>query len=688
MRIPVPSRLRTFLFLASCSAIAAATAAAAPAIFVNQVAYDARGPKIALIQSDAQLTGAVTATLIDAASSAVQATDTLGKEETNNDWAPGKYFYRADFSAFSKTGSYKVRAAIGGTTVTSEAFAIDENALAKLTVPSIVNFYYKQRATSPEELAADAGVLLNDNSKRVDMRGGWCDASGDVSKYFSHLAYSNFIGPQQTPMVAWELADAAEKIGPFLTANASLTGMQDEALWGADYLYRALSPQDYFHMIVFSFFSKNAGDRRVVGLLADSKTNNRWQASYRSGGGMAIAALARISAWKKNGVAFTSANYLDGAKRAFAHLQINNLKYDDDGKENVIDDVGALMAATELWIVTDEAQYRDEARKRMNNLSGRVTPAGYFRANDANRPFWHAADAGLPVVALVRYLDKETDGASRTKALAAIKANLDYQLAVTNKPGNPFGYARQTFLSGGAVKDGFFIPQDNETGWWWQGENSRLGSLASAAILGGRLVYPAANGWGVKEELAVYAEQQISWILGANPYSVSFMNGFGKNNPPNITALFGHGTNKGGISNGITGKKGSADGSGIDYKTTDNGNEWRWIEQWIPHAGWFLTAASAMVQQSPSTALAPRGAGPMGMAPARLTLSGRRLTVAVDAPLAEDAAVLLYSVSGKRAGTWTMAKGMTAADFDLPALEHGVYTVKVGNLKASPVFAE
>ena len=137
--------------------------------------------------------------------------------------------------------------------------------------------------------------------------------------------------------------------------------MQAEALWGADYLYRAMAPEGYFHMVVFSFFSKNPNDRRIVGLLADSKTNNRWQASFRSGGGMAIAALARISRWKKNGTYFTAQNYLDAAKKAYAHLLVNNTAYDDDGKENIIDDYCALMASTELWIATDSALYRDRS---------------------------------------------------------------------------------------------------------------------------------------------------------------------------------------------------------------------------------------------------------------------------------------------------------------------------------------
>ena len=39
------------------------------------------------------------------------------------------------------------------------------------------------------------------------------------------------------------------------------------------------------------------------------------------------------------------------------------------------------------------------------------------------------------------------------------------------------------------------------------------------------------------------------------------------------------------------------DGSGIDFRTSDDGNEWRWTEQWIPHAAWFLQALTAMSSQ-------------------------------------------------------------------------------------------
>ncbi|MDB5000137.1 MAG: hypothetical protein JWR76_1214 [Mucilaginibacter sp.] len=569
------------------------TVFAEPVIYVNQIAFDSNSPKTAVVQFDAKQTGKLTFSITDAATNKPAFKGVLTNPQVIAEWFPDKTYYKADFSTLNKPGKYKLTITSGGKTYNSYAFEIGEHAIARQTIASIIHYYNKQRANTPQELGADAKMQLFGSTQTVDMRGGWCDASGDVSKYFSHLAYANYVSPQQTPLVTWSMVGASEAIPQLLTKWNIKDSLDNEALYGADYMMRALSKDDYFYMIVFSYFNKDPNARRVVGLLANSVTTNDYQCAFREGGGMAIAALARISRWKKNG-AFTSEQYLDGAERAFAHLLKNNTKYDDDGKENIIDDYCALMAATELWITTDDSKYRDEARKRARNLSGRMSTAGYFYANDAGRPYWHASDAGLPVVALSRYLDKEKDAAYRTSALKTIKQALDYNLAVTNKVSNPFGYARQSFMFKGKIKDGFFIPHENETGWWWQGENARLGSLATAAVVGGRLVYPAKSNWGIKAPLAVFANNQLSWIMGSNPYNRCFVYGFGNNNVPYMHSSFGHGSEKGGISNGITGKDGMADGSGIDFKTEAGGNEWRWTEQWIPHAAWFLQAVAVM----------------------------------------------------------------------------------------------
>ncbi|HEX9511494.1 MAG TPA: glycoside hydrolase family 9 protein [Puia sp.] len=578
-----------------------------PVVFINQVGFDSRGPKVAVLQSNASFEKNLFMLTNTQSGDTVYA-GVIRHPQKIEEWAPGKIFYQLDFSSFTQPGKYKLRVRSKGQEYSSAEFQIGESEPAHQMISAIIHYYNKQRANTPGELAADEKLRLFGSDQTVDLRGGWCDASGDVSKYFSHLAYANFVSPQQIPLVTWSMASADESISGLLDKWGLRDSLENEALWGADYMMRALSKEGYFYMIVFSYFNKNPDARRVVGLHANSVTTAEYQCAFREGGGMAIAALARISQWKKQG-AYTSRQYLDAARRAYAHLVINNTRYDDDGKENIIDDYCALMAATELWIATDSAFYRDQARKRAASLADRMTADGYFRAGDTRRPFWHASDAGLPVVALARYLKKEKEGALRERMLGVIKKALDYNLRVTGGVSNPFGYARQTFLYKDSVKDGFFIPHENETGWWWQGENARLASLATAALVGGRLVYPAKDatgggaaggpstaggGWGVKDPLARFASQQLSWILGCNPYSMCFMYQFGKNNVPYMHSNFGHGSERGGISNGITGKDGRGDGSGIDFKTEAEGNEWRWTEQWIPHAAWFLQALTAI----------------------------------------------------------------------------------------------
>jgi len=564
-------------------------------IYFNQAIVPPAAPKTAVVGTDQLLPANTTFSLVDVATNVTAFTGQLASSESVKEWNLDTRYYQADFSAFRQPGTYRIRINASGISATSDQFSIGGEDWSRPMVSAILHYYNKQRANTPAELAADSHLLLFGSNQRVDLHGGWCDASGDVSKYFSHLAYANFMSPQQTPLVTWSLIKAGDVLKKPLEKWGLTDSLRSEAVWGADYIMRNLSPQGYFYMTIFSYFNKDPEARRVVGLHANSVTTDEYQCAFREGGGMAIAALARISRWKVNGD-YTAAQYLDAARRAYAYLVVNNTKYDDDGKENIIDDYCALLAATELWIATDSSYYGDQARLRAGNLAARLTPAGYFRADDDRRPFWHASDAGLPVVALIRYLDKEKDPSRRSQTLAVIRQALQYNLRVTGEVGNPFGYARQTFLYKDSVKDGFFIPHDNETGWWWQGENARLGSLATAALEGRRLLtaQPHDAGNPHTDSLSIYAARQFSWILGCNPYSMCFMYGFGAHNVPYMHSNFGHGSETGGISNGITGMEGNGDGSGIDFRTADQGNEWRWTEQWIPHAAWFLQALTAM----------------------------------------------------------------------------------------------
>lgn len=215
----------------------------------------------------------------------------------------------------------------------------------------------------------------------------------------------------------------------------------------------------------------------------------------------------------------------------------------------------------------------------------------YWRADDGARPYFHPVDAGLPLVSLLNYLEI-ADEAAQKKVLDAVKRSLTFEIAVTEEVANPFGYSRQLVQSkNGSRRTSFFFPHDTETAPWWQGENARLGSMA-AARLASRYFAQDKNFSG---RLRVFARDQLNWILGLNPFDSCMLHGKGRNNPAYMFFDSYEYTNApGGICNGIT--AGYTDEEDIDFNLhfaqTGKDDDWRWAEQWLPHAAWFLFAVS------------------------------------------------------------------------------------------------
>jgi len=558
--------------------------AAAPLFHVNHLGFDTMGPKHVVVEGAAGLGRyyivGTDRTAVWCGSLSAIAFGT---------WGSSNSFYAVDFTELTRPGSYRLQ--IGS--ALSDPFDIGDSHLFATTFANVLGYFKSSRADDPDVWAADASVPFFGGSARANVQGGWYDASGDISKYLSHLSYANFMNPQQIPLVAWALAWVYDQGGSALSASGAAAALQAEALWGADYLLRVLDPAGYFYINVFDGWSGDVGARTICAFVGQygSETAD-WQSALREGGGMSIAALARAARWKADG-AFTSAQYLAGAKAAFDYLNTNGVKYCDDGKENVIDDYTGLLAASELFATTQDASYLQAARARATSLVGRLGPDGYFIADGASRPFWHASDAGLPTVALARYVQVETDASKRALASQAISTHLNYLLGVTSAVANPFGYARQHVAAGTAS---FFIPHDNESGYWWQGENARLASLAAAALMGAKVLGTTGTQY---LDLLRFAGNQIDWILGNNPYDICFLNGSGKNNPPPYCASKPQGgTLVGGISNGITGA--NPDGSGIQWNGVTPystcGSDWRSVEQWLPHSAWFIVATAALAQ--------------------------------------------------------------------------------------------
>jgi hypothetical protein len=560
---------------------AANAGASAPAIHINHLGFDALGAKQAVVEGAAGLTRFH---VVGSDGVASWCGDLTGV--TFSDWGSSKTYYVVDFTELTRSGKYRLQ--VGS--FTSGYFEIADRFLFATTFPGVLGYFNASRADDADVWAADASVPFVGSSNKADVRGGWYDASGDISKYLTHLSYANFMNPQQIPLVAWALAWVYDRDGAVLSGTAA--AVQAEALWGADYLLRVLDPAGYFYTNVFDHWSGDVNQRQICAIVGESGAATAdYQSALREGGGMSIAALARIARWKADG-SFTSAQYLAGAQKAFDYLNTNGIQYDDDGKENVIDDYAGLMAASELFATTQSATYLQAARARATSLVSRLSSDGYFIADGASRPFWHASDAGLPVVALARYVQVETDAKSSAAAIQAIQKHLNYLLQVTGAVANPFGLARQHTTASAAT---FFIPHVNETDYWWQGENARLASLAAAALLGAQAIGTSGSQY---LDLLRFAGNQLDWVLGKNPYDISFMHGFGRNNPPDYCASKAQvGTLTGGISNGITGS--NSDGTGIQWRVGANGgcgDDWRWVEQWLPHSAWFAVAIGALAE--------------------------------------------------------------------------------------------
>jgi hypothetical protein len=144
----------------------------------------------------------------------------------------------------------------------------------------------------------------------------------------------------------------------------------------------------------------------------------------------------------------------------------------------------------------------------------------------------------------------------------------------------------------GQVRTAFFFPHDTEAAPWWQGENARLASLASAA----RLAAPHfSDDPSFQAALQSYADDQLHWILGRNPFDSSMLMGSGHGNAPYMFfRSYKYTSAPGAIINGITASDNDEDGIAFNegFASTGKDEDWRWTEEWLPHAAWYLYAVS------------------------------------------------------------------------------------------------
>lgn len=611
-------RLLTATFALSClvwgssaSAQPAATAQAEPSqpprVLVDQVGYDTAAPKQAIVQGsgDDRFT-AFRIVDVQTGKAVLQGTPRpAGQVDHWNHW----HYWTIDFSSLKTPGRYRVD--VGGTTeVFSFPFRVADDVLERYTLSNVI-YYFKGQRVSGDFDRADAH-LKNPNPAGpayVDLHGGWLAATGD---YGVHLAEGDH---QEVSLVAWSLIATLRNLEAAHNQNFSQyqRRLVDEATYGADFLVRAHVPGgSFYESIGAPGKAKLAKDRLInptnyrqvikttpgsAGSAEEGKAEwpRDYEASFRSGGGMAIAALAAASTLPEHGQS-SSQLYLKTAEDAFRFLQRHNRELLSDGQANIVDDYCALLAATELYRASHDDAFRKAADAWADRLMSRLATHGdhrdYWRAGTGNDSFFNATDDGMPVVALAEYAAIATP-ARKQKVRAVIRRSMEFQLRIAGDTNNPFGYARELVrLKNGEMAVKFFFPH-GAAGTWWQGEDARLASLAAAA----RVAAPMfADDAAFQSKLQDYAWNQLHWILGRNPYDTSMLIGSGHRN---IQYMFfdswEYTSAPGAIINGITaGLNAEDDGIAFDlgYAETGKDDDWRWGEQWLPHDAWYMYAIS------------------------------------------------------------------------------------------------
>lgn len=580
-------------------------------ILINHIGYARCGTKHAVVMgSDGEK--AEDFRIVDSASGTAVYSGAATETGCVSNWK-GMRFWTIEFDGLQNEGIFYIECDTSSGKLRSYEFTVEKNPLGEQKLSDVIFYFKAQRCTGDFDRADRHLPFAGERKGRHDLHGGWYDASGDYGKHLSHLSHATYFNPQQGSFTAWVLF----KVFEILEASGNTHYIHferrilDEAMYGADYMYRMKAPSGTFFRSVQrqGKFTK-AEDRQIELQLKHSSsqfgaaataaeetiTDESYETGFRQGAGFAIAALAAASRYSYPGD-YTREQYLQAAKDAYAYLEENNSRYLNDGRDNIIDEYCSLAALTELYKASREPEYLEKADEKAASLMERLTSDGlwknYWRADDEGRPFFHPSDAGLPVVALLNYLEIEKDGDIRAKVLDAVQKAMEFELWVTGEVNNPFGAARQLVQRrDGGRRTAFFMPHDTEASPWWQGENARLASLAAAARLSASCL---AENKGLAAKLSAYADRQIDWILGLNPFDSCMLQGSGRNNPQyHFLNGFDYANCPGGICNGITG--GLTDEEDIVLFAASRpgvvDDNWRWAEQWLPHAAWYIYAVA------------------------------------------------------------------------------------------------
>lgn len=572
-------------------------------ILINHMGYRVGHSKTFIVQ-DSDIKNWESFIIVDQTTNKIIFQDKLIKYGQVAKWHTGSY-WSGNFTGVDKSSKYKIIIMNSlNERQESELFEIDKGQI-NLRLISALTYYFKGQRDSGEWASVDKNASFSgERSGNHNVYGGWFDATGDLGIHMSHQTFTSYFNPQQLPFSVYSFFKSYEQLeGKSPNYTMVKRHILDEGTFGADTLVRRYVPERSFIKSVNrqSAYSLVDSTRKIGFELHNSSwqfgeastfrtediTDLNYETSFRSGGGIAIAALAIAARHPYPGSQYSTDDYLQVAKLVYSYLKKENNTINNDGRTNLLDEYCALYASIELYKTTGEYGYLLEANKWGDCVAKRIKSFGdykYFTV-DKNIPFFHPSDEGMPFISLCMLYKVTDDDKLKSKIRSGLLSAYDGLMYITKNKSNPFLYPKLTVGHEGKYREQFFFPHQSAASPWWQGENARIASLAIAVkdIEHLELDFRRSN----NEE---FIQNQIDWILGKNPYNSTMMEGYGKNA---IQYYFGNRLDfinaPGGIVNGITsGLNNEEDIEFVEKPNKEVKDNWRWAEQWIPHASWFL----------------------------------------------------------------------------------------------------
>lgn len=308
-------------------------------VLTNHIGYEFNLPKKAVVVADTK-ENITSFELIETASGKKVYTGKVNFSGPVDKWKHW-LFWTIDFSGYTTPGNYFLRINVASKPVQSYPFSIGKNVLEQATISDVVYYFKGQRSSGLLDQADHHLLLAGKTKDTIDAHGGWYDATGDYGKHLSHLSFSSYFNPQQISLTVWSLLKtyALLQQKPGTDYRQYLRRIQDEAMYGADYLVRLKAPGGSFYRSVSAPGPGKMAKDRVIRAedkgyrIKQSKDqsyssnstgeDNDWrsyQSSYRSGAGLSIAALAIAATYDTSGE-YTNKDYLKAAEEAFAFLE-------------------------------------------------------------------------------------------------------------------------------------------------------------------------------------------------------------------------------------------------------------------------------------------------------------------------------------------------------------------------------